>query len=284
MKKILVALVSAALPMVAVPASSVTADEKVVVIIDTAVRSSQFPNVIHEVCITRNSSCLNNQASMEGKGAGAVREDQFSIKGIDHGNFMVDAAVKANPNTKVVFIRVTDVNSNKTLSSHAQSLTVAMQWVVENKHKFSIDAVSISQTSTTTCSANSVLQSHINALYAGDVPTFAAVGNNRFTDRVAFPACLPNVLGVAGTDDKDFIALYNNLGKDVDFAGLGQQRLLSPTGSIVNNVGSSVASPTVASIWVNRYSGSVSSQISKAKLDSRLVSDYKKLLQSYLIK
>jgi hypothetical protein len=205
MKKIMIVLISAALSFIAIPANSNT-DEKVVAIIDTAVRSSQFPNIIHEVCITRNSSCLNNQTFMEGKGSGAVREDQFSISGIDHGNFMVDAAVKANSNTKVVFIRITDVNSNRTLSTQAQSLINAMQWVVNNRSKFSIDAVSISQVSTT-CNLSSPIQTHINSLHAKHVPTFAAVGNNRFTDKVAFPACLPNVLGIAGTDNKDFIAL-----------------------------------------------------------------------------
>lgn len=215
MKKALLALLSALLVITAIQPVQAQ-DQKVLVIIDDAINSNNFPSIIHEVCYTtvRNMSCPNGKFFMEGKGAAsAPGTKQF------HGDAMVKTALSTNPNIKIIFIRVYNVNAtgSATTPSNGSTILSALNWVNQNASIYSIDAVSISLSGIRTdvktkvqslhigCTDPSILNpftSQADQLNAKNIPTFAATGNDGSSTLVGFPACVPGFIGVGTVIDQ----------------------------------------------------------------------------------
>ncbi len=83
---------------------------------------------------------------MEGTNSAIMPIDQMSKNGFDHGTQMASLAVAANPNVKIVFVRIIGSNPNGTRQVSGEATVInALDWVLRNKDKFNIQAVSMSQ-------------------------------------------------------------------------------------------------------------------------------------------
>jgi hypothetical protein len=137
---------------------------------------------------------------MEGIGAANLSVwPKPNVSGAWHGDWMVKGALKADPTVKIVFIRYVEVTGSNTYRNDALSLVNAIDWVSKNAEKYSIDALSISQSNTNLpswCTGNNVTVNAVALLNSKNVPVFAATGNNARADVVGFPSCVSGVIGV----------------------------------------------------------------------------------------
>jgi hypothetical protein len=269
MKKTLIAVLSA-VTLFAPMQIAKAADERVVAIIDSAIDSSSIPSITYEACFTQNSSCPNGQKFMEGKGSansfgrdGAlkplvgpiwIKSTNFSHP-IYHGLKMVTASTKTNSNIKIVFIRIADVTSIGNSLNAGQSFSQAMDWVSKNASKYSIDAVSVSQSRVnwTTCPTDLVVSNAIKSLQTQNIPTFIATGNDKLKDKVGFPACVDGAIGVgAMTFDGSMLQAVTNSGPGLDVVAVGDiKKALNNTYDIT---GTSVATAVAATKYVGQTS------------------------------
>jgi len=232
MKKALIGLLSMAIAFTAL-APAQAEDQKVLAILDTAIDSSKFPSVIQEVCFTssQNQACPNGRLFMEGKGSASIPvwpKDNFND--VYHGHRMAKVALFADPNIKIVFIRVSNIPASvKTASATETTLSGALKWVNQNAEKYSIDAVSISMGAIRTVKVNNVqvksphsgcsgseLTDHVTTLSSKNVPVFVGTGNDA-VNFVAFPSCVPGVIGVGSvTSDLSTLVPTVNRGDGLD--------------------------------------------------------------------
>jgi hypothetical protein len=258
MKKVLLALLSIALAFTAMQPSQAQ-DQKVLAIIDTAIDSKQFPQIIHEVCFnTHTPTCPNGSKFMEGIGAANLSVwPKPNVSGAWHGDWMVKGALKADPTVKIVFIRYVEVTGSNTYRNDALSLVDAIDWVSKNAEKYSIDALSISQSNTNLpswCTGNNVTVNAVALLNSKNVPVFAATGNNARADVVGFPSCVSGVIGVGALTPSrtSFEKSTNGQSKTnpgIDIATFGAVEILMGNNlnakfNLAGSSGASVASAT----------------------------------------
>ena len=273
MKKVLLALLSIALAFTALaPAPAQAEDQKVLAIIDSAINSKNFPSIIHEVCFTKvkssipteNMSCPNGELFMEGPGSAAApwplqkNSTNFNVNNATfHGDMMVKAALTVNPNLKIVFIRFNDVTSIGNSRGDADALASAINWVSQNASKYSIDALSISQSSVAAgnlsrCLTDTVTINAVSSLTLNNVPVFVAVGNDRRKDVVGFPSCVKGAIGVGALGNATQLEGLTNTGPGLDMVAPGKVRITKYNGSPTDTAGSSVATAVSAASYVNR--------------------------------
>jgi Subtilase family len=264
MKKALLALLSALLVITTVQPVQAN-DERVLAIIDSAINSNNFPQIIHEVCFTtvkskiasQNMSCPNGELFMEGKGAASAPWPTSINNATYHGDSMVKSALTVNPNLKIVFIRFNDVTSIGNSRGDARALALAFDWVSKNAAKYSIDALSVSQSSVSAgnlalCTNDTVTINAVSSLTASNVPVFAAVGNDRRRDVVGFPSCVNGVIGVGALGNATQLEGLTNTGPGLDMVAPGKVRITKYNGSPTDTAGSSVATAVSAASYVNR--------------------------------
>lgn len=232
--------------------------KKTLVIIDSAIDSSKFSNIIHEVCITVKS-CKNG---IEGMGTANVDNQSWSIKGIEHGHSVVSSAIQANPSIKIIFIRITDVNKYPTFSaihSDGAMLSKSLQWVINNSAKFNIGAVSISQVRNNfpkgTCPKDISFSNSVQSLKSVNIPVFVAVGNSAKWDHPSYPACITDVYGVGATKPNGQLAPYTHGGIGQDIVALGESNITDVKGLGVKVYGTSISTPVAAAILLAKYNG-----------------------------
>jgi hypothetical protein len=262
MKKLVIVALSAVLAVMAVEPAHAQ-DQRVLAIIDTAVDSKKIPAVIHEVCFTVNRSCPNKTSFMEGAGAAnsSVWPSLMS-NATYHGHKMTQAALAVNPNVKIVFVRIADITAQGNSGNQPQSLSLAIDWVSKNASKYSIDAVSISQSGTSSnnllsCSRDTVVINAVASLNALNVPTFAATGNNRSQTMVGFPSCVNGVIGVGAlaaypqtpTVYANFAAVTNR-GPGLDLVAPGDISIVEYNGRLGATDSTSGATVIAASSYV----------------------------------
>lgn len=247
------------------PANAV--DKKVIAIIDTAIDSSKFSNIIYEACFTGNATCPNGSVFQEGIGSANV--SRWDATGMGHGHNVVYSAVKSNPDIKIVFIRISNIAPGKIPMAYneGKSLDNAIDWVTKNASKYSIDAVSISQARTNfakgTCPIDLSFQSSVQTLLKSNIATFAGTGNDGFKDSIAFPACIPGVFPVGALAPDGSIVSYSNTSPLVKVLANGcleyNKNICVKTpdfaGIMRANSGTSVATPTAASKLVGLWNG-----------------------------
>jgi len=248
-----------------------------VAIIDTTINSSQFPNVIHEVCFTYSEDCPNNQASMDGPGAAGVPAFYFPANTINHGAQVVGSAILANPKVKIVFIRIADVMTylgKPVMGTQLSSIDNAMNWVASNYKQYGINVVSISQEAVFadgSCRVDAKLTASVEILKTANVPVLAGVGNNGLQNHTAFPACSPDVIGVGASSPQGAPLYFSNLGTGVQLLALGSTTVNMPvaaTGSsmVATRVaGTSIATPIAATLWATNFSGTWQNQVNQMK-------------------
>ena len=264
MKKTLLALLSIALAFTAMQPSQAQ-DQKVLAIIDTAIDSKQFPQVIYEVCFSQNLSCLNKTNFTEGPGsASAVVWPKSLNDGTYHGDWMTKAALKVDPTVKIVFVRYSNVTASGSSTNRPESLVSAIDWVSKNSDKYSIDALSISQAAVDTgnlsrCNVSSpnfdkVTTEAVASLNAKNIPVFVATGNHARTDVVGWPACTPGAIGVGAltTNTSSVLEKATNRGLGLDLVTFGAVEIHK--GNVVsakfNLAGSSGATVVSASTYL----------------------------------
>ena len=268
MTKILLALLSATL-LVTVTQPAQAEDQKVLAIIDSAINSNNFPSIIQEVCFTANDSfalnvggsvlCPNGSTFMEGKGAAGNTVWPASVNNaVYHGDTMVKAALTVNPNLKIVFVRISNLDKTGGINAFSnRTIELALEWVSQNASKYSIDAVSVSQSSVNPlvlkrCSNDTVTISAVASLTSNNVPVFVATGNDRRKDVVGFPSCVNGAIGVGALGNATQLEAATNTGPGLDMVAPGRVTVTKYNGSVLNTSGSSVATAVSAASYVNR--------------------------------
>jgi len=232
-------------------------------ILDTALDTS-LPifkdKIVYEVCILEWNSCPNGQKFMEGAGSAVLPPNIISANGFDHGTQMASVAIRTNPNIKIVFIRIIGNSpSGARLSTGETAVSLALKWVQDNKSKFNIQAVSMSQanhailtTQTEYCPSSVTLRGMISSLVANEIPIFFAAGNARDLSRLSWPACINDSISVGMADQYDQIDNYSNFDKDrLDYYANGNMQVVNPGGQIKNAAGSSISTQVVAATWIS---------------------------------
>jgi hypothetical protein len=268
MKKIVIVAISAVLAIMAVEPAHAQ-DQKVLAIIDTAVDSKKIPAVIYEACFTVNRSCPNGLAFMEGVGSANSKVWPASIlNGTYHGHNMTQGALAINTNIKIVFVRIADITAQGNSSNQPQSLASAIDWVSKNAAKFSIDAVSISQSGTSknnllSCTSDVNTINAVASLNAQNIPTFAATGNDRSQTMVGFPSCVNGVIGVgAVAASPKTPTVYNifagntNRGTGLDLVAPGDVSIVRYNGTTGETNSTSGATVIAASSYLKSTSTS----------------------------
>lgn len=275
MKKLVIVALSAVLALMAVEPAHAQ-DQKVLAIIDTAVDSKKIPSVIYEACFTVNRSCPNGLGFMEGVGSASSKVWPASINNDTyHGYNMTQAALAINPSIKIVFVRIADITAQGNSGNQPQSLALAIDWVSKNASKYSIDAVSISQSGTSSnnllaCSKDLVTINAVASLNAQNVPTFAATGNNRSQTMVGFPSCVDGVVGVGalGALPKtptvyNSFAATTNRGPGLDLVAPGDISVVQYNGKVGATSATSGATVIAASSYLKSSSTTFSDFASK---------------------
>jgi hypothetical protein len=102
--------------------------------------------IVQEVCLLERGPCPNGTTYMEGPGAASMTPELIKKNGFEHGTHMTYLALSNNPNMKIVFIRIigNTATGGRQLSG-PRSISAALKWVYDNKDKYNIQAVSMSQ-------------------------------------------------------------------------------------------------------------------------------------------
>lgn len=260
MKKTLLALLSAVL-LITVTQPAQAQDQKVLAIIDTAINSKNTPSVIYEACFTGNFSCPNKTNFMEGPGSASAVVWAKSVNDpIYHGDAMVKAALAVNPDVKIVFVRFANVISSGASINRPESLVSAIEWVSNNADKYSIDALSISQSAVdvinlSRCSTDKLTIGAVLSLNSKNIPVFAATGNHKRTDVVGFPSCIPGVIGVGALHSSSVFEAATNRGPGLDLVAFGKISITKVNGSQYDLAGTSGATVVSASSYINKNTG-----------------------------
>lgn len=266
MKKALLALLSIAIAFTAL-APAQAEDQKVLAILDTAIDSSRFPSIIQEVCFTSspNQACTNGKLFMEGKGsASSPVWPKDNLSPVYHGHRMVQVALSANPDIKIVFIRVSNIPAS-VVSANAtdETLSSAIKWVSENATKYSIDAVSISMAGVRTVTVKKVqvksphsgcsnveFANNVASLSSKNVPVFVATGNDG-VNFVGFPSCIAGVVGVGSvTNNLSSLVPNVNRGEGLDLVSVATVDVKNYFGNTDISSGTSTSNAFAAATYV----------------------------------
>lgn len=236
---------------------------KTLVIIDTGVDMSHpaLNNIVYEVCVAGYKSCPNGQNFMEGKGSANVTSSMYSNEAWSHGTKVASLA----SGISVIEIRCASlIGANGYLGCNANTLTTALNWVIDNKNKFNIVAVvSPLGSYSTTCDLKAAYVTPINKLNSLGVAIMFPTGNDFKYVSIDNPACVPGVIAVSATESKIVLgkiqpkqlALYANYSDRVDFADDGgtltnPMTVAIPGGSMGTAWGTSLSVVNFATKWV----------------------------------
>jgi hypothetical protein len=265
-KKILAVLVTITLAIPTISANAASLQNKnvaqpTIAILDTALDTS-LPifkdKILFEACVTQWSSCPNGLSEMEGTNSSTLKPEWISKNGFDHGTQIASIAVATNPNVKIVFVRIIGTSSTGFRQSTSEATVYnALDWVIRNKDKFNIQAVSMSQGHSAGrnpdpnyCPSTPITEGKINQLMTAGVPVFFPTGNARNYSKIDWPACIPSSVAIGATMPAETIAIYSNHDPLLtDFFALGQVKATNPGGRVVNVGGTSAATVIAATQW-----------------------------------
>ena len=260
-KKLITALLAITLTIPTVVAKAEPTKPATVAVLDTALDTS-IPlfqgRIVHEVCVLDWASCANKQKFMEGPGAASMPLAQMKKNGFDHGTQMVYSLIKTNPNVNVVFVRIVGATPTGVRQITNETTFVnALDWVLNNKDRFNIQAVSMSQGHTNFprvknyCPNTPMTQSRIRSLVDAGIPLFLPTGNTRDYSRISWPACIDESISVGATTDYEEIPLWSNIDiNKTDFHALGILNVMKPGSVPAKAVGTSVSVQVAAANWM----------------------------------
>lgn len=239
-------------------------DAPVLAILDTAIDTS-LPElqgkIVGEVCILEWALCPNGTNFQEGAGSASMPSDLITKNGFDHGTFMASAAVRTNPNIKILFVKIiANTPTGLRKPTGEPTISAALAWVRDNASKYNVKAVSLSQGSngllgkagTQYCPTFTRTISAVQSLNAMSIPVFSAVGNARDYSRIDWPSCISDVVAVGAVDQIGEIASYsNNDSSLLDFFALGSMSLPGPGNVSKNIAGTSSATQVAAATYLS---------------------------------
>lgn len=253
-----------------------------VVVIDSGVdRNHPFfsGRVVAEACFSVNqsrpdlqlrSTCPGGQVAVTGPGAAAP----CPLEGCAHGTHVAGIAAGRNgsmtgvaPDANIVAIQAGTLfqgPNGTSLGFLDSSLLQALEWVYENREKYSIAAVNMSLGGGRfEESCDQEMRPYamaIDLLYQAGVATVIASGNESFTKAVAMPACVSRAISVGATDESDHVAEFSNSANQLDLLapGIDQSPAVPgrgiyssvPGGQFARMPGTSMAAPHVAGAYV----------------------------------
>jgi hypothetical protein len=232
-----------------------------IAILDTALDTSlpMFKGrILFEACVTQWSSCPNGLPEMEGTNSSVLPVNVMSKNGFDHGTQMASLAIATNPNVNIVFVRVIGASAEgMRQSSGEQTVYNALDWVIRNKQKFNIQAVSMSLGHTggrsgtsDYCPKTPITEGKIKELINLDVPVFFPTGNNRDYQKIDWPSCIPSSIAIGATMPAGSIAIYSNHDPLLtDFFAQGNVKATTVGGKVINVGGTSAATVIAATSW-----------------------------------
>ena len=211
MKKLAVAVIG--LSMAVVGFSPAQANEKpTVVIIDSGFDTSKI-KPIAEVCVLTMKFCPNGTTFDESLGSSNAN-GEMSKNGQrewNHGIVMADIVRQVNPNANLIFIRNAFVNSRGAVNiGGIKEFNLSMDWVIKNKEKYNISAVSFSRgqiawtKKSNTCPIDLATQNQILTLQSLGVATVMPAGNDRNKTNVSYPACISEAIAVSGIYSQNY--------------------------------------------------------------------------------
>jgi hypothetical protein len=170
---------------------------------------------------------------------------------------MASIATAANPNMNILFVRIIgNTSKGARQTTGPNTLPNALSWVLSNKDKYNIVAVSVSQGSQSALRKNtqqycpvSATDNAINNLYSAGIPVFFPAGNDRDRARINWPACIPNSVAVGGVESYGDISIFSNYDKNLI------------------DIWTPIYSPSIypGNIYGNSFGTSVSTQIAAAQ-------------------
>ncbi len=256
--------ITLAIPTISANAASLqnkNVAQPTIAILDTALDTS-LPifkdKILFEACVTQWSSCPNGLSEMEGSNSSTLKPEWISKNGFDHGTQIASIAVATNPNVKIVFVRIIGTSSTGLRQSTSEATVYnALDWVIRNKDKFNIQAVSMSQGHSAGrnpdpnyCPSTPITEGKINQLMTAGIPVFFPTGNARNYSKIDWPACIPSSVAIGATMPAETIAIYSNHDPLLtDFFALGQVKAINPGGRVVNVGGTSAATVIAATQW-----------------------------------
>lgn len=233
-----------------------------VAILDTALDTSISvlrDRVIQEVCVLEYNSCPNGQSFMEGPGSAGLQPSFIDKNGFDHGTQMASVFASTNSSSNIVFVRI--IGATKTGVRQAPSektFVSALDWVIANKDKYNIQAVSMSQghhnlpNFVDYCPKTPSTQSRIRALLSAGIPTFLPTGNTRDYKRIDWPSCIDESISVGAVNQYEEIPIWSNMDTNkTDFYALGVMRVTGPKSVVTNAIGTSISAQVAAANWLS---------------------------------
>lgn len=214
--------------------------------------------VVHEVCILEWNNCPNGKNFQEGLRSSYIPLKFFNKNGFEHGTQMVSVLTEANPDIKVVFVRIIGHDSiGLRQASNETTLVNALDWVINNKDRFNIQAVAMSQgqnnflSSTKYCPNTPRTAEKIKSLVGMGIPVFLPTGNAKDYKRINWPACLDDSISVGAVTDYNEIPVWSNIDTSkVDLHAPGFASAMRPTSQRVNISGTSVSVQIAAAQWM----------------------------------
>jgi hypothetical protein len=255
MKKTSLVIGAMLVSLTATPAYAVEAPT--VAIIDSGFDTKVINNVVAEACIlTLKSGCNNGSGFQEGPGAASsiipIRANWVSEW--KHGTKMASVVNQINPNAKLILIRNAAVIPSGSVNVGGEKeFNLALDWVIKNKTKYNISAVSFSRgsntvTKTGVCPINKDIQAKIISLQNVGTATVIAAGNDRDKKNVSYPACIPEAVAISGIYSQDYTpkiwssyreTFGTNSGNLTDFFTYGNFN--TPAGPVAESTSSSTA-------------------------------------------
>lgn len=187
------------------PAQAV--EPSTVAIIDSGFTPSLIKNVVGEVCIlVTRTGCNNGTSFDESVGASdtklSIRQNWKSEW--QHGTKMASIINQVSPDTKILLIRNAIVLPSGAINIGGEAeFAKSLKWVIANKTKYNISAVSFSRGQHTwvksgICPVNKAIQADIITLQGLGTATVIAAGNGADKVNVDYPACIPEAVAISG--------------------------------------------------------------------------------------
>ena len=291
-----VLLIAAALGLSLLVTPAHAAGDKTLVIIDSGINTNlpwAKAAVVEEACFIQFGNCPNNLPSMSGPGAASLNPALIKDKAMSHGTQMASVAVAANPNVKIVAIRIVGLSAKGYATTYTtKAVTLALEWVAANADRLNVGAVSVSigrayKEAACPVSSDPQLQPLIVQLAARNIPTVISTGNNSNQTKINYPACIPEAIAVGATDTpytiKEVagtvypIMLISNSSPELDLYALGRASTTDVHGNTVVTLGTSNATVLVATRLAQSLSDGSTLDTVMGKVNASLQTAYRTL-------
>jgi hypothetical protein len=292
--KVLLIATALGLSLLVTPAHAT--GDKTLVIIDSGI-NTQLPwakaAVVEEACFIEFGNCPNMLPSMVGPGAASLDPTLIKDRAMSHGTQMASVAVAANPNVKIVFIRIVGLSSKGFATTYStKAVTLALDWVAQNSDRLNVGAVSVSvgrvyKEAACPVSSDPKLQPLITQLAAKNIPTVISSGNNSNQTKINYPACIPQAIAVGATDTPYTmkqvagtvypIMLISNSSPELDLYALGRAATTDVHGNTTVTLGTSNATVLVATRLAQSLSDGSTLDTVMAKVNASLKTAYRTL-------